>query len=809
MTPAESRTIRLAVLVTAFCVLGYEIALTRVFSVLFRSPLVFLILSIAICGLGLGSFYAGWWRSDDDRFEPLVVPALAFAVLLPVPVLLMLTLAKGLVAGAHGVAVALLTLLPYTAAGVFLSRVFQRASDDAGRLYAYDLTGAALAALATAAVLARIGGIATPLVLGVVAGLSALGLSFRVKPVWRLAAGAWVLVSLGLAAAQLGDGWLKLPALHVPEGSPAAVWAKPLFQELGDPQQGAKVLYTEWSAVARTDVVKDRGIDTLYIWTDGDVPTQMEPFNGDLESVRGYQGFLGFIPYALQPNPSRTLCIGPGGGLDVLLGMLGGAKAIEPVEINPAIVSVTEQFKGFYGDLYRRPQVQPGLIIDEGRSYLSRSPRKYDVIYMALAKSATSQQGGLALVDSFLYTREAFEAYLGHLSETGLLALVFQRHHLIDRCLTTAVSAMLAEGLTGSQIADRVAILGMPPGVFTGPYQHLLLIRRTPFTPAGQRALVELAKERGLQPYWVPGTAENEPYDRLRKDGLTAASFAGDLADQPQYLQRLVRGGPYERLNLSPLNDDKPFYADLSPGLHPFLAKLLGWTTLAGLLALALAMFSGLASRGRGAARLPAKALAGAVLYFAALGAGFLMVEVALIQKLVLLLGYPTLSLSVILFSLLLGGAAGARLANRGTAAAAAARLPGVITTLLLLLLVVRWGVVPLTKSLLPAALWVRVLAAVALTIPLGCLMGQPFPTGLRVLGGQAARLVPLAWAVNGVLSVTGSVIAASAAALWGYGSVLLLGGLVYAAAWAAIWGWLLEAGRTAAVGDGEHGHAD
>ncbi len=790
---------RAATCCTAFCVLSYEIALTRVFSVLFRSPYVFLILSIAVCGLGLGACLAARPAPRDEAVA-LGRPARALAILLAAPMVILLTIGTPLVAQANGVAVAVLTLCPYVAAGLLLARVFERYADDAGRLYFYDLGGAGLAALATLPLLARVGGIALPLLLAGLAGLAALVVSW---PSIRSRAGgvALAVALLALFAGQQSRPFLRLP----PVTSSDPLKVKPLFQELADPRVGGRILYTKWSAVARTDVESNAGTDTLYIWTDGDVPTQMEPFDGDLAKAAEYRGFIGYLPYQLQPSPERVLCIGPGGGLDVLLAILGGARTIEPVELNPAIVDVTERFKGFYGDLYHRPEVKPGLITDEGRSYLSRSPRRYDLIYFALAKTATTQQGGMALVDNYLYTVEAFDAYFDHLAAGGLLALILQEPHLTDRCLVTAVASLLKGGLSPPEAAARIAWLTLPPERAVGPYRQLLLIRNGALDQGLLGRLRQAGERTGLVPVLVPGFRWPAPYTELLRDGATAESFTAAVASQDRYLTRPYRGAPVEQLDFSVVTDDRPFYADFSRGLHPFLRSLLVWSLLLGALTAAGAVLAA-----RRQVDLPAGPAAAAVAYFALLGLGFLLVEVALVQKLVLIVGYPTLSLSVILFSLLVGAALGGRMANRGDSGQAARRLAPVLAALVVLLAAVSVVVPLVTGALLPRPLWQRSAAVVLATLPLGFLMGQPFPTGLRRLGVRWSALVPLAWAVNGVLSVTGSVMAAAVASQMGYRAVLWTGAVVYALVGVAGAGWLGSvgeiAGREAADGGTDPG---
>lgn len=766
-----STAVRWSVATVAFCVLAYEISLTRIFSVLFRSPYVFLILSIAVCGLGLGSALAALW-DDEDADRALGAPLLAFALALPLPLLLLLTLGRPLIAGAKGPAVAVLTALPYLAAGLFLARAFRRHADDSGRLYFCDLGGAALAALVAAQLVTHLGGTAVPAALGALAALAALVLNRRSGA--RLGAGAVLVGSLVLVAVQQQPNRLTLPPITCHDESLQPL-IKPLFQELADPSQGSQLRYTEWSPVARTDVVSNKGSDTLYIWTDGDVPTQMEPFKGgDLTPMLRYTPPVGIAGYALRPKPERVLCIGPGGGLDVLIALLGGAKHIEPVEINPAIARVVHKFRDFYGDLYKRPEIDPGLIIDEGRSYLTRTTHRYDMIYFALAKSATTQQGGLALVDNYLYTTEAFQDYYRHLTDRGVLALVFANPVLVDRCFVTASAALMQLGLKGSDIADRLAYMGIPAKYHQAtPYQFVLLLSKQPLSAQERQGLARFAKRAELEVRYIPTVAEREPYSKLREPGMTAAGFTKAVADQDYYLTR-YGDGPLVRLNPSPVTDDHPFYADLAPGLNPMLVPLLRGSLWIGVLVLVLAWV--LARRQSGERFEPVLPL----LYFAGLGGGFLLVEVALIQKLVLVLGYPTLSLTVLLFTLLLGGAAGGQAANRGSATEAARRLPVVFGAVIALQVVYAFGLTPLGTRVLAAALPVRVAVVAALVLPLGFLMGQPYPTGLRLLGAQRPAWVPLAWAVNGVLSVTGSVVAAAAASLFGYRAVMLLGAVIY-----------------------------
>jgi hypothetical protein len=143
--------------------------------------------------------------------------------------------------------------------------------------------------------------------------------------------------------------------------------------------------------------------------------------------------------------------------------------------------------------------------------------------------------------------------------------------------------------------------------------------------------------------------------------------------------------------------------------------------------------------------------------YFAALGLGFMLVEIALMQKLVIYLGHPTYALSVVLVSLLASAGAGSFLAGR----IVEVRRKHLMLILLGIVVVVGIDVAAinwLLPSLLGIPLWARVAVVVVLLVPTGLVLGMPFPSGMRLLEAQSPHLVPWGWAVNAFFSVFGSI---------------------------------------------------
>src|SRR5262249_32631516 len=154
--------------------------------------------------------------------------------------------------------------------------------------------------------------------------------------------------------------------------------------------------------------------------------------------------------------------------------------------------------------------------------------------------------------------------------------------------------------------------------------------------------------------------------------------------------------------------------------------------------------------------------------YFAALGMGFILLEISMIQRFVLFLGYPTYSLTVVMLSLLVSTGVGSLASERvrdGLAAALPRRL------LLLIALVAGWlALAPqVFAGLLGAALWLRVAVSIALLLPLGLVLGGFFPLGIRLASREHAQLVPWAWAVNGCATVIGTLVAVMAGMTWSF----------------------------------------
>ena len=766
----------LAVALLSAAVLGYEVALSRVFAVLLRYQFAFLIVSLALCGLGLGGLLAH--RARHLSLEKL---ALWWGIMAALSLALILRGVFPLIPQHYWVA-ALVVLLPFIAAGAFLALAFERYAAWGGRLYAFDLAGAALAAAGSVALMQGLGAVNACLAFGALGAFVAVLLAKNKTFPLVL---ALILVALVPYNAQF-KLWSVQPIPPVPipgpDGKPVTLAdrgvTQPLYTELGDKSYGSKIVDTRWNAFARTDVVTDpQSPDSYLLYTNGNVPTNMLNWDGKIYQLPALVSQFPVSDWTFGNSNlegKRVMSIGPGGGLDALLALRYGAERFDGAEINPSIVELMNEpkYAKYNGGIYSHPKVK--VEVAEGRAFVRDARQKgvkYQLIFSALTKTATAGQGG-ALLESFIYTTDAFDDYMGALEPNGQLAIVGDAAPLLARLYATAFEHFMAQGMTTAQAGEHIAVVYFNQ---PGPYQWALLVRPNPIPAADAKAMNETAQARGIFPLWIPGqAASNElfPFGALGGGSLTFDAFVASGLNFP--------GAP--PLDLSPAPDNRPFVLDLSTSpwaifqSSPSLTILLGLSVSATLLFAATLL--GLGARREKRALGSAAAQVG---YFLALGVGFMLVEIPLIEKLILPLGYPTLSLTVILGSILLGGGAGAAFSQRfeGDKLRAHAQSCALGVAIFSALFGVVSGA--FSNLLLPMPLIARCVVAALVLLPLGFLLGTPFPAGLRLWSArQAEGFVPLVWALNGTASVVGSIMAAVAAKMIGFSNVLSIGALVY-----------------------------
>jgi hypothetical protein len=766
-----------------------ELSLTRIFSVTMYYHFAFMAISIALFGLSASGVYVFLLRDRMARLSTerlLSVHALAYALVSVMALAILVRMRVGLNYTPSNVALMavtyLVSALPFFAGGAAISIAIARLSANISAVYAADLLGASASCLLLMPALNRLG---APGAILAAAGMGAAAAALFRPPGRRapVVAQGGALVLVALVA---GISPLRLFSVSTTKGHEhhAVLFSKwNSFSRIGVYDQP----YGAWSL---SDRYRGPLPDTHLMDIDSAAGTQILRFHGDIREVSYLQYELTAIGYRLFGAPGRApaspfsaLVIGTGGGRDLLSALVFGASAVDGVEINPIIVNdvMRDRFKEYSGGVYDHPAVR--VHIEDGRSFVRRSNTQYDVIQASLVDTwAATAAGAYTLTENSLYTVESFGDYLDHLSDRGVLSIsrwVFDGLRLIS----LAQEACARRGLNA---ADHLAI-----------FQHedvaTFLLKKTPFTPAERTTLEAAARDLRFTILYLPGPTP-QPLGDARDDYARLILAPDRQAFYDSYA-----------FDVTPTTDDRPFFFHttrlrnqtfVAAALRLFGAHVErpanpgAWGTggLTALIVLLVTSFVLVVLFVVGPLALTARsALAPGWLkwlaYFACLGAAFMLIEVALLQRFVLLLGHPVYSLTVTLLSLLLGTGLGSFLSRR--VLERRARRAATLASIAAAIVGVAWGMA--LPSIIHVAIgWplpVRLLTAVALMLPAGMLMGVPLPAGVRLLSDTHPELIPWAWGINGALSVLGATLAVFIAMNWGFSVTLLWGAALYLAA--------------------------
>ena len=778
-----------AIFLVAFATLLLEVSLIRVLSFTIWHHFAYVVISTALLGFGAsGTLLA--LRPAIGTHAPRTTLArcaaaaglsaaatLAFVILVPLHPTALVSDPTQL---AVLIAYQLMVTVPFFFSGLAVSLALRDAATAVDRLYFWDLLGAGLACLTAVATMN----------------------AFTPPGAVMIAAGVFLIATALLAelhstrAVALTTCVIMAASVPLVSDAPFTI-ARSKELSLLRVAGGADQVRHEWTGLFRTDLVRppvpaaprpcqDWGLSSrgpaecdparLYIAHDGTAGTGIYEIGQDARLPQLDFHILR-MPYLVATPNAHVLVIGVGGGRDIVVARQFGAAHVTGVELDPVAVHwITHELDEVVGDFFRRPEVR--LVVGEGRHAVEATDERFDLIQLTGVDTLAAEfSGAYVLAENYLYTVEAMQAYLDHLNPGGILSFATANGdrdapRAAARMVSTARRALIERGVTHPE--QHIAMID------SDQVYVEVMIGRDPFTPAQIATLKTETERLGFLPLHLPGSSAYPLYQAL-------ASTGG--AERAALLERL-------RFRVDAVTDDRPFFfsffrwndlfsagsGSLSPshvtalGQIVLLVLLVTLTTLAGLLILGpLAVFQG---RGLAVANKPA---AGILLYFLALGAGFMLFEISLIQQFVLFLGYPTYSLTTTLGSLLVSLGCGSWLSRRFVGREHIA-LPVAVGALAVLTAWYVLGLPRLQQHFLGADLVVRVVITAANLAPLGLVMGIFFPLGIRRAASLHPDLVPWAWGINGSASVTAAVLAVVLAMTYGVTAVWLLSLGIYAA---------------------------
>ena len=743
------RSTYIGLFLTTLSLLQFELFLTRIFSVTMWYHFAFMAISLAMFGLAAGAIFVELMKKREAHamlanFGLLLAltSAICFAAQLYIPVDPEKEIAWTALAF-------ILAAIPFVFGGMVVCVALTRFPRHTGGLYAADLAGSAAGCILTIPILNHIHAPTAVILNAGIAALAAFAWPSNGKTRWIAGSCGALLLSLGAI-----NQSVKLVDIQWLKGG----------------RNSHDGLYEKWNAFSRIHVRElgsqpfgwglspryraKREIGQLYLDIDSGAATVITKFDGNLNAVEHLKYDVTALAHYLR-NPTSVLVIGIGGGRDILTSLAFGQRHVTGVEINPDILRLlTRRFGQYSGSLQNNPDVT--LVHDEARSYVARSLESYGIIQASLIDTwAATSAGAYVLTENGLYTKEAWLTFLTHLTPDGILTMS-RWYYEAQPAEILRLAALATASLMDIGVAD--------------PRQHVIIVRnqdvatimvaKRPFSAADIDAVTKISKAMEFQPVLTPRFAERPEFEAISTPG--------------QY-EHLIRTYP---LNIEAPTDDSPFF------FHMLRAgDLLKRSTFQGMnqlnlravnvLGRSLVIVSGLSVIAIIAPLVFRRKVGEArsirlMIYFAAIGLAFMMVEIGQLERLIVFLGHPIYGLTVVLFVLLLASSCGSFYSSR---------MRPWMWLLPVALAAFIFASPSVTYQLTAASTPVRIAVSALLLFPSGFFMGMAFPLGIsKAVSVNEGAPTAWYWGVNGAFSVISSVLAVAVAVFWGVTVTLLVG---------------------------------
>jgi hypothetical protein len=773
------------ILLISLAALLIEISYTRIISYKLFYYYVYLVIGLALLGVGTGGVLVAVSKrirsaaTDTVLFWSFIFGAVATIVAYFIIAFIKInTLAVWLYGTASAKSLVMLLVLcvclfvSFIPAGIISATLFSRRPEGIGGLYFADLIGAGIACAVVIYVISSVGAPATVMIAVAFMAAGAVMVARRMRR---------TLIGLAIVALIVGVVFSMGPGLLPNQRLDSSKTAIPAGTEI----------YSGWGSVIRVDVARAPGHpNILNLYHDGILGASIDRWNGK-------QSFLAQYDFGQDPRsipfrvlgspPSHEAVIGAAGGHEVLTSLYYGAKHIDAVELNPLTVNLVKNtYANFDGHLAQNPHVS--YINADGRSYMARSHQHFGLIWYPAPDSYAATSGALStayvLSESYLYTTNGVQSMLQHLTNKGIYVAQFGEVDATydlrtSRFVATARQALANLGITDP--AAHILVAATPTDFVDAIPLSTILVSKSAFTPTEVQRFLGAVK---AVPKTTVLTAEGQ---KLKPNVVNTVA-----QDSDSELSSFFASYPYD---ITPTTDNDPYFyhfarfgsvasnffhqlssQDRENAVGERVLLLLLAVSIIAAAALLLLPFVVIRNVWK---RLPRKGLS--AVFFGGVGLGFIFFEITLMQLLNLFLGFPTYSLTITLMSLLvftgLGALASQRIKKRLQA------IPRLLAALAVLCVFYLFGLIPMTNALLGTPLAARIIIAFIVMAPLGLCLGMFMPIGLgeiSELGEFPRQYVAWGWAVNGFASVVGSALATVLSMTFGFDWVLFFGLVCY-----------------------------
>jgi spermidine synthase len=782
--------------IISMAVLAYELTQIRIFSFSLHPVIAYSAIALAMLGFGLGAtllaLRPSLYQGDVKRRLAYFSLILAVSIVL-VNILFAHISFRTIPQGTLDVnpfwmaAVLLPCIIPYMLGGMITAMIFQIGVNNIGRLYFWNLIGSAAGSLTMILLLRSLGAERLLLVTAALAGFSGFLLILDRSLVHKVA-------SLGVTVIILA----LLPfAQNLFPFQPDVNGFNQLFeaaeQRAGFPSPENEV--TEWDPIGRIDIQRhtrphlfvSEKIGFRVVTIDGGAMTLMleEPGEPGTWGKELFGESMYAAAYQLRKTPD-VLVIGSGGGSDIETALYWKSRSVTGVEISYSTYwAVSNSYRDFVGWPKRK---EVSLVHGDGRSFAKSTDKRFDIIQLSGVDTMTMHTAGGAMVaaEDYLYTIDAMDDFMSILKDDGILSVM----RFGDQAMNLATIAALT--LRERGIAD--------------PSKHIIalrqanmsaiLVKKKPFVDKEMAAISLFTARQKVNDISIP------IYDaaNVRLGALIEMLHPAGHHPNPRYAKffaAVAKGREVEALEdlgnafVIP-TDDRPYYIlgtffeamQRGEKPHPALGLLLVSTIVIGLASLLLILLPAFSKRMRNVAS--PGAMLGVIVYFFAIGAGFMLLEVGLIHKATVFVSTPGAAVASVLSAILISSGIGSRCSDL-FGWPFRRRILVALGGLMAVSIIYRLAVGPLFDSLYGLPVFVRCVIAALTIAPAGFFMGWFFPTGLRIAGAQSESLVPWGIAVNGFASVIGSLATLFLGIMFGLTGVFLVALGLYLVAIAAL----------------------
>jgi spermidine synthase len=737
-----------------------EVLLTRIFSVVYFGQFAFLIISLALFGYGLSGVFLAVRKLSERQDQTALLSRFLLLLVISFPLAYKATLIftvdfLRLFNPIHNLLFLVLNflilLLPFFFGGVVLALIFSAHAASIGRLYFIDLVGASLGSLAIIPLISWLGPNRILILLFCLLALAWFFISGWARAL-RLAVLGTLLVAFSAAFLHEADIFPIIPTLESDK------------RQYNAQYKNKRIEYSKWSTIDKIDVAPWLGIRKVIWINGGTMQSFIWKFDGNLANLKKIEWNTASLPFQVARKGTAVI-IGSAGGYEVLCALSHNFRYVVAIEMDPVICDLLRnEYADYSGRIFQLPQVN--LIADEGRSVLKRLNRKFDVIQMVNSHNADSLlSGALSISETYIYTVESFKDYWDRLEDDGLIYIV---HWNGERLFATALQALKEMGVERPQ--DKFFIAQHKGGF------NFFFLKKGDFT-ARDYDILKNSVGSPADIAYSPDLRMDNLYYRMMADldGAVRSSSVNirPVYDRSPYFNQPNRIGQFRFRNMPIQGIGREVVHSAIIYSNSIYLSILGLSLLFSFLFIYLPLRRRRAGPGQ-------KPL---ILYFFFIGLAFIMVEIIFIKIFQLFLGSPAISISIIIFSLLVSSGIGSLLTARLFRLFGKRMIPVFAVFLAALLMLYGFTLFSILDQLIFLNFPWRVLLSFLLISLAGFFMGAFFPEGIRRLGETNKAMIGWAWGANSFATVVGSITAVIASINWDFTVVLLLAGLFYLAA--------------------------